>query len=607
MGLGKTIRPCEMYAESKATILKKFHIAVKEGNVSTIKALLQECTVQEKEIILNPKLIKRESSWRYRHPDECLFQDSPILFQALFHREIFVAMLEAGVNLFQVNQQGWNIIHYLAVVSHKVSGMEEKCVTIYNDLKRTYGRDELEVLLKTEDCESLRPLEFAVHLGCIKLFDAIFNTDGVYLTKDERKGFYNVKEYDITEYESYSCNNRRDRSPMLLLTNVDRKVLTDENAVRILTKGPTDIWANAKLKCNAPFIFIWASLRFLCILCFYVILGINLTVDSIRLLFSLEGSLDALVATLENSTTDLDLNLNISVDMSCEGGKTPVDWYGAYNNIMGLLAAIFYLFIYCFFSVLSDVLEGFISIFFNWSRWKHCFGTPKHLIASVAYYRVCMLIFSLSACIWIFMYLFAPNNVFVDLGLIVVTYVSTWSVMFFIQMLPYAGNFVNSIQKMLAIMAQFTFVYAIILIPFPHAFNVFLREEGLCSTVKGFETFGHGIYSVFRIMLNMIDLTTYKSPTLVAAYVLHIIYVFMVAILLVNFLIALMSSSVGEVVDAGSVIMLVQRLSVLTLVEWRLKYPFAPLYMLLHKLFFKTSRGKILLQHTEALDKASFT
>ena len=114
---------------------------------------------------------------------------------------------------------------------------------------------------------------------------------------------------------------------------------------------------------------------------------------------------------------------------------------------------------------------------------------------------------------------------------------------------------------------------------------------------------GYGIYSVFRIMLNMIDLTTYNSPSLYAAYVLHIIYVFLVAILLVNFLVALMSSSVGEVVDAGSVIMLVQRLSVLTLVEWRLKYPFAPLYMLLHKIFFTTYRGKIVLKHTEVVDQ----
>ena len=600
MGFRRTIRPYEMNPDDNLTILEKLRVAVKEENIQMVELLLRECTERKKETILNPTFPEQKSLRRYRHREKCLFQEPPLLFQALVHGDVFDVVLKAGANLFLVDQQGWNIIHYLITVSHKIAGMEDKCVTIYNRLRRTFSVDELNALLKMEDCEGLRPLEFAMHLGCIKMFDAIFNTDGVYLIKNKRKGFYNVKEYDITEYESLGCNNRRDKSPMLLLTAADRKVLTDEVTVQLLTKGPVNRWVNAKLKCNVPLIAIWASLRISCMICFYVIIGVNLTLDSLWQLGSV-GSLEMFVQAIANATGVV-WN-STSNDYSCVDGEKPVDWYGAYNHLEGLLLAVVYLFLYCFFSVLSDVFEGFVSIFYNWSRWKHCFGIPKHLITSVVYYRVCMLIFSISSITWVFIYFVVPNNIFVELGLIIVTYVSTWSVMFFVQILPYAGSFVNSIQKMLTIMAQFTFVYAIILIPFPHAFQVFLRGQGLCDTVKGFETIGNGIYSVFRIMLNMIDITTYKSPSLHAAFVLHIIYVFLVAILLVNFLVALMSSSVGEVVDAGSVIMLVQRLSVLTLVEWRLKYPFAPLYMLLRKIFFTTYRGQIVLKHTEVVDK----
>ena len=589
-----------MDTDANLTILEKLSVAVKEENIRVVESLLRECTESEKETILNPTYKEHKSLRRYRHRKKCLFQEPPLLFQALFHGKLFGVVLEAGENLLLTNQQGWNIIHYLITVSHKIPGMEEKCVAIYNRLRRTFSVDELNTLLKMEDFEGLRPLEFAIHLGCIKMFDAIFNTDGVYLIKSQRKGFYNVKEYDITEYESYGCNNRRDRSPMLLLTAADRKVLRDEVAVQFLTKGPVNRWVNAKLKCNAPLIVIWAALRILCMICFYVIIGVNLTLNAFQQMRSV-GSLEMFIDIIVNAT-QLASNSS-SNDQSCADGEKPVDWYGAYNHFDGLLLAIYYLFLYCLFSVLSDIFEGFVSIFYNWSRWKYCFGVPKHLITSVVYYRVCMLIFSLSSFTWVLTYFIVPDNIFVELGLIVVTYVSTWSVMFFVQILRYAGNFVNIIQKMLVIMAQFTFVYAIILIPFPHAFQVFLRGRGLCDTVKGFETMGFGIYSVFRIMLNMIDLTTYNSPSLYAAYVLHIIYVFLVAILLVNFLVALMSSSVGEVVDAGSVIMLVQRLSVFTLVEWRLKYPFAPLYMLLHKIFFTTYRGKIVLKHTEGVDQ----
>ena len=200
-------------------------------------------------------------------------------------------------------------------------------------------------------------------------------------------------------------------------------------------------------------------------------------------------------------------------------------------------------------------------------------------------------------------FVFFPGDLFVYLVLIVLVYVNTWCVLYFIQIPPYDGNFVNSIQRMLAIMAQFVFVYAIVVIPFPHAFEVLLRDDGLCRSIKGFETIGMGIYSVFRIMLSMIDLTTYRSPSLNIAHVLHIIYVFMVAILLVNFLIALMSTSVGVVVDVGYVIMLVQHLSVEMLVEWRLIYPFAPLYKFLRKIFFKCYHCKIVIKHTAVVDK----
>ena len=127
---------------------------------------------------------RQKSQRRYRHSQKCLFQGPPLLFQALLQGEgIFEILLKAGANLYLADQHGWNIVHYLKIVSHNISGMEEKCVTIYNRLKILLTVEELDILLKMEDYEGLRLLEFAVHLGCIKLFDAILNTVGVYLIK----------------------------------------------------------------------------------------------------------------------------------------------------------------------------------------------------------------------------------------------------------------------------------------------------------------------------------------------------------------------------------------------------------------------------------------
>ena len=162
-------------------------------------------------------------------------------------------------------------------------------------------------------------------------------------------------------------------------------------------------------------------------------------------------------------------------------------------------------------------------------------------------------------------------------------------------MIPSVGHFVNSIQKVLTIMVQFLVVYFLILIPYPHAFQVLLTRDNNCK-IEGFGNIKEAIYTIFKIMLNMVDFNKYSSAKF-SAHILHIIYVFTVAILLVHFLIALLSMSVGETVEAGDVIMMLQRLSVITVVEKRLAFVFPFLYKLLHRLVYKCENGRIYLQY----------
>ena len=591
MGSGSSVQPSDPMASEKGVSLgQQLSTAIKHQDITTLDSLLGKMTVLEKETHLNPTFLKKKSLWMYRHSKDSLFQDPPLLFQALLQgQQTFDALLRAGANLFLADPQGWNIIHYLITVSHHIPDMEDTCVKIYETLKAQLVAEEMSILLKMEDHEKLRPLEFAVNLACIKMFNAILNTEHVYLVSTETKGFYNIKEYDVTDYETFRCKNRRDRSPLLLLSLVDRKVLRDDTAVQIITKGLLQKWTRAKLICSAPFVVIWAALRLFCMFCFYLILGTDISGEVFAVVFD-EGV--NLKEYLDNVTQHLANSTNVTCDIT--------DWYGAYEDPEGFIAALAYVLLYCTFSVSGDIIEGLLSLCKNWNRWKMCFGKKKDLITSALYYRMCQLIFSLTALTWFILYIFLPGQVFVMLGLIIVTYVSTWSALFFIQIISHTGHFVNSIQRMLTVMLQFIFVYAIILIPFPHAFQVMLRSPDVCDKVENFDSLGQGMYSSIRIMLNMIDFTAYKNaPSVGVAYVLHVFFVFMVAILLVNFLIALMSASVGEVVDSGEAIMLVQRLSVVLLVEWRVLYPFVCVYMLLHKICFKTNRGRITLTHVE--------
>ena len=189
---------------------------------------------------------------------------------------------------------------------------------------------------------------------------------------------------------------------------------------------------------------------------------------------------------------------------------------------------------------------------------------------------------------------FKAESWFTEYGVIPTCYVSVWTVLYFIQMIPAIGHFVNSIQKMLTIMVKFLIVYIFILIPYPHAFLLLLSNDEECKP-NGFDNIGHAIYSIFKIMLNMIDFDDYSSSRF-SVHLLHIIYVFTVAVLLVNFLIALLSTSVGETVEAGDVIMMLQRLSVITTLKRRLCF-FCPLYYkIMNRLVCKCENGRIYLR-----------
>lgn len=96
-------------------------------------------------------------------------------------------------------------------------------------------------------------------------------------------------------------------------------------------------------------------------------------------------------------------------------------------------------------------------------------------------------------------------------------------------------------------------------------------------------------------MLNLVDFTSYTVADKEILYVLHAVYVFMVAILMVNFLIALLSTSAGRVEEHQDLILIVQRLAVINDVERRLRRLFAWYYRRIQKFLYVQENGQIFL------------
>ena len=179
---------------------------------------------------------------------------------------------------------------------------------------------------------------------------------------------------------------------------------------------------------------------------------------------------------------------------------------------------------------------------------------------------------------------------------------SFWSILYFVQTFPSIGHFAIAIQRMVRVLWQFIIVFTIAFIPFTHAFYRLLQQPDGCPNLDLSSSPPLHFYNIFLLMLNMVDLKQYKNDIKEGDYgvllFLHVGFVFMLPILLINFLIALLSSSVAEIMEHKDAIMEVQRMCVISQTEGymdQLGFCLRPLWKLLQKRHFHIQDGRYYL------------
>ena len=602
-------------------ILKSMREFIRSNDVENLRRALTKLTHYEKEKLIATQCMdssNRFSSGSYRHSTSALKKPCPVLFEAVQLGNIACVklLLQNGFNMESRDTNGWNILHYLIAVSYFNPPYETTAVGIWKNIENLLNSTQMENVLKAEDMEGLRPVEMALHLGCILLFNEIINTP-IYLSGRKQIALWEQLTYDVTDYERCGCiENRRSKNLVQIAAHVDRKVLTREQSVTVLRSGMLRKWVHSKLMINLLPICIWFALRFFQFVSFFIIISSDVplilrrdksTTDIKDFLYSLNFT-NLTTEKIYNDTIDQILKDNqtysseqkselrekiSALDSLCQ----PRDWYtvlrlpGVYNFFF------YFLFIYSIAAVLYDVTEMSASFCRGRYRWRFAFRRNKTLVVASTYYRTCQFLFSLLVLFWFLLYIEAPHSWASEYGIILTCFLSVWSFLYFLQIIPSIGPFINSIQQMLTIMVQFLIVYFIVLLPYPHAFLVLVSSDTKCDT-EGFESIGQAIYTTFKAMLNMVDFDKSAPDSFGAVHILHIIYVFTVAILLVNFLIALLSAAVGETVEAADVIMMLQRLSVVSAIEGRCCTACPAFYRLMHRLVYKCENERIYLQYS---------
>jgi hypothetical protein len=156
---------------------------------------------------------------------------------------------------------------------------------------------------------------------------------------------------------------------------------------------------------------------------------------------------------------------------------------------------------------------------------------------------------------------------------------------------------------MLSNMLVFLLVFLLMMSPYLQAFGLYLASHSQEQCVEGFEGVGHAIYTLFSIMLNVTDFMDIKFQNPLALWLLHVSFVFGVAVLMLNFLIAVMSDSVAAVSKNRHAIVTIQRLAVFYLVERRFGRIFARYYDWVKARYYVYDKGRM---YFPSIDRHSY-
>ena len=487
-----------------------------------------------------------------------------------------------GVHVTSQDASGHNIVHQLIFVAYYDDSFEERFVTSYREIMRLVGLQTKRLLLLTESNNGLRPLEAASQHGTLRFVHAIMETDGVYLVRQVVRGLSIYQWYDVTEYESFADDNRRQVSPVRFLVTLDERKLSHSHVGAVFFKEPLGKWISVKISVNQPLIFLWALLRLVHLLAYFA-----LDISGFDHTPSLGPAVNATVTN--NAPTSDEFRI-------CEF-VSPLYLSKSTRQVLAT-----YVIIHSALILLWDLIDYIKSRI--WLRVVHragptcntIDGKKKRVVACSLYYV------RIQQTLAVLLAIAASSNVnmwqssWFSTGVrVACTVGSTWSLLYFVQLAPSIGYFVVAIQRMIRQMFNFGVVYAIFFFATCQAFFVTVNtsERQVCS--DEFSTMLRGVYSTFAIMLNLVNPAELRLRHPGWIYALHVVYMFMVAILLINFLIAIMSSALSEVALHRPIIERLQRLSVALAVESRIDHLVAPYYRAMHRRHFDCVDGHVYL------------
>ena len=180
-------------------------------------------------------------------------------------------------------------------------------------------------------------------------------------------------------------------------------------------------------------------------------------------------------------------------------------------------------------------------------------------------------------CMYIIMDYSHPGNLVVMLAFTIFATESFQSVYMFLSFLPTLGPYVILMLRMFSDMMLFIILFIVTYVPYVLFMLVYMNVNATESCIEEFKDINSAAYNTLLMMVNMIDLRDFKLGNPTILHFVHGTFIFGIAILMINFLIAVTTNTAGNLLAHHSTLATINLLYSATNLEYRLG-PFMPWY-----------------------------
>ena len=442
-------------------------------------------------------------------------------------------------DLLTKDTNGSNVIH--AIIWGSVLNQSGPFIDILEYLFNELDIASKQKLLFIEDDHGLRPLELACLCQQFTLVQRLLSIDQVTRFVHGEHGLHSHVLYDVTDYEGKAKRSSLFH-PLMILTEMGHlSLFSDPESKILLDSKVIQQWMNCKFN----------SLRW--IVAFWSLIGMLFHI-AIFLIFPCKFSKD-------NSTDSVDIHSILFNNRSCNYFYSPLlhqilTWFLIINSSMNILIQFVFLSLYLtkFRNIYQSISK--VCSISNTIRSKgiHVVTTNDHTIMYLFLY---MLVF-------ICLFDVSPNAEVTRFVYALMYLLNMGSMMFFLQIFPIISAYAIIFRRLLNDIGAFMIFYISIFCFLTKLFHSILSLDPIEGV---FDSPFKSLYDSFLLTVNLLDASEFPKKSEFVLPFLHMFFVMVTAYILMNFMISLLSHTVGIAMQNMTHLVMLYKIRIFLFVE----------------------------------------